>query len=172
MLDKELEKNASFKDAVDVFKYKGNKYPIDTEIYRRKIPVLAKDYEHICRYPKDVIVHESLEMFGSLNMTGTASKITGATKNNSRRGIKDKFCTPDATRLKEPDMVCVPKMDWRNATCEFLMERSLEDIYEVGGGKYDWSSPYWGNKDKMLPSPWKEILYKEGSSLWKLEQPK
>lgn len=170
-LEPELAKKISLEDAIDVFKYKGKKYSVDEEEYRNEIPHLfAKDYKHVCRFSK-----KKTEQFFNNNYYGSFDPTVVSDFISSRKEfVKDfvhKNCTHEATRLKEPDMICYYN-NYNDPECRFLKSRTLEAIYEVGGGKYSWASPYYGNQDKMIPQPWKDLLYHEGSSLQELKERK
>jgi hypothetical protein len=155
MLSKKLEKKAPIEDAVDVFKYKGKKYSIDTEEYGREIPVFAEDYEHVCRFPQSELQRHYRSRPGIFEV----KHLLGARKDWAKQ-LKNKYCKASASRLTEPDMVCVAKSYGNKPECQFLMYRSLEDIAEVGGGRYSAAGPYWGTKEQMVPQPWRDALYK------------
>jgi hypothetical protein len=155
MIDEKLSKNAEFDDAVDVFKYRGKKYPIDTEEYNRDVPATAGDYEHVCRFPLSVLE----DYFQRPHMSEVSYVLSG--RKDWIKRLKDNYCTSGATRLREPDMVCLAKSFGNKPECNFLMERSLESIAEVGGGKHSWSHPYYGTQEDMLMQPWRDAIYRD-----------
>ena len=159
-MKKKLEKNAPFEDAIDVFKYRGKKYPIDTEDYNREIPAVAEDYEHVCRFPYGEMTDFFASRYrgGSFDMSAVSALISA--RRPDIKAFKNKYCTGGATRLREPDIVCLPKRGGRYPSCRYLIERSMESIAEVGGGRYAWAHPYLGKK-KMIPEPWREFIIRE-----------
>ena len=155
---KGLETNASFEDAIDVFKYVGRKYHKDLEM-GWNVPAKAKDYKHVCRFP----YKETAEFFknnyrnpGSL-WHGSISTILGA-RTPRIKDFKQKYCSARATRLTEPDLVCLPERGSNKAECRFLKENRLEVQFEIDA-KWSWVSPY--RKPEMVPQQWRDLIYSE-----------
>jgi len=163
VLNRELAKNAPFENAIDVFKYRGKSYEKDLEDPMRFIPADAIDYVHACRFPSSVIARESFEMFGYNYPIEAASHIVGATKKNIRRGIKDKFCIPRATRLRDPDMVCASRKG-TTPECMYLEINNYESQAETGA-KHSWVHPnpiVKTNKGvDMIPQPWRDAIFSD-----------
>lgn len=156
MTNEKLAKNAEFDNAIDVFKYRGKNYPKDMEM-GWKVPAKGEDYEHVCRFPHDKTKAFFSNHYRGLFGMGAISAIIGARSPEIKR-FKEKYCTSRVSRLREPDMVCLPNRGWQDAECRFLHEEPWEVQAEMGA-KYTWDSPYYAtHKYKIVPDPWRAVV--------------
>lgn len=156
MIDSALKNNAPLEKAIDVFKYRGDKYPKDMEI-GWAVPAKGSEYEHVCRFPYEEAKAFFHNKYRGIFSPASISDILAARRDDIK-AFKEKYCSDKVTRLREPDMVCMPGGKWRDAECVYLQEQTMEAQAETNS-RYMWSTPYYAEHAyEIVPEPWRSIV--------------
>lgn len=156
MIDPKLAKNAPMDDAVDVFKYAG-KYKRDFES-SEKVPVDKMDpskFVHVCRFPVDKI----RTFFSGGGDIMYADSVMAARRPHLV-SLKERFCLPGTSAMREPDFGCSAKEYGNRPACYMKVKMDPESRFESGSpSAYHWSPPYYWGEKKLLPKEWAARVY-------------
>jgi len=153
MLNPTLVKNAPIDNAVDVFKYKG-KFARGDWDEPNFSTLKPENFKHACRFPRT-----TLQSTYPRNGDITIADHVLAGRKPIDVSLKQKFCLPGTTAMREPDFACSPKESVK-PFCYMKTKMDPESRFESGSrSAYKWTPPHYWGETKLLPKEWAKLVF-------------